>query len=167
MKVSRLLGRMLKFLRIAYLAGLAVLIGWVGRSEWNEVTDLLDGARPGLIIASLAASFVLIVIGAWFWTVSLRIQGAGLDEPRLLATATLATARSTLARYVARIGVVRGRPGRAAAQRRTAGRTAQRHRRSRDGHQPDGGADERAVRPGPLGPGFPAAPYGWCSSPAP
>ena len=100
MKVSRLLGRMLKFLRIAYLAGLAVLIGWVGRSEWNEVTDLLDGARPGLIIASLAASFVLIVIGAWFWTVSLRIQGAGLDEPRLLATATLATARSTLARYV-------------------------------------------------------------------
>ena len=95
-----MLARLLKILRITYLAGLAVLIGWVARTEWKQVLSLLGGARPWLIAASLASSFVLIFIGAWFWTVSLRIQGHGLETPRLFTNATVAASRSLLARYV-------------------------------------------------------------------
>ncbi|MDE0139755.1 MAG: lysylphosphatidylglycerol synthase domain-containing protein [bacterium] len=100
MSTTPVLGRLLKILRVAYLAGLAVVIGWVARTEWDEVLTLLGNARPGLIVASLASSFILILIGAWFWTASLHIQGHGLDTPRLLTKATVATSRSLLARYV-------------------------------------------------------------------
>ena len=91
---------LLRAVRIAYLAALAILIGWVASSERGEVLALLEGARPGLLVASFMASFVLILIGAWFWTVALRIQGPGREAPRLLATTALATSRSLLARYV-------------------------------------------------------------------
>lgn len=100
MTMSPMLARLLKILRIAYLAGLAALIGWVARTEWDAVLTLLGGARPGLIVASLVSSFALIFIGAWFWTVSLRIQVHGLDAPRLLTKTTVAASRSLLARYV-------------------------------------------------------------------
>lgn len=100
MRMTPLLARLLKILRIAYLAGLAVLIGWVARTEWDEVSSLLDGARPWLIAASVASSFILIFIGAWFWTASLRIKVPGLDTPRLFTKATVAASRSLLARYV-------------------------------------------------------------------
>ena len=100
MSMSPKLARLLKILRITYLAGLAVLIGWVARTEWEQVLSLLGGARPWLIAASLASSFALIFIGAWFWTVSLRIQGHGLETPRLFTKATVAASRSLLARYV-------------------------------------------------------------------
>ena len=100
MTMAPALARLLKILRVAYLAGLAVLIGWVARTEWDEVLTLLGGARPWLIVASLAASFVLIFIGAWFWTVSLHIQGHGLETPRLFTKTTVAASRSLLARYV-------------------------------------------------------------------
>ncbi len=98
--MTPLLARLLKILRVIYLAGLAVLIGWVARTEWDEVSTLLDGARPWLMAASVASSFVLIFIGAWFWTASLRIQVPGLETPRLFTKATVAASRSLLARYV-------------------------------------------------------------------
>ncbi len=109
------LAKLLPRLRFVYLAGLAILVGWIARSEWDEVRQLLDGARAWLILASLAASFVLIVIGAWFWTTCLRIQGHGHDYPHLLATTTVAASRSLLARYlpgsvwfaVGRVGLLR------------------------------------------------------------
>ena len=100
MRMTPVLPRLLKILRIVYLAGLAVLIGWVARTEWDEVDSLLSGARPWLIVASVASSFVLIVIGAWFWKVALHIQGHGRDTPHLLTKATVAASRSLLARYV-------------------------------------------------------------------
>ena len=90
----------LKVLRIAYLIGLAVLVVWVVRTEWGDVVELLDGARPLLIIASLVASFGLILSGAWFWLVSLRTQGHRAPRPHVLAEALLATSRSLLARYI-------------------------------------------------------------------
>ncbi|MCY4370344.1 MAG: lysylphosphatidylglycerol synthase domain-containing protein [bacterium] len=90
----------LKVLRIAYLVGLAVLIGWIVRSEWSDVVQLVVGARPGLIAASLAASFGLILVGAWFWVVSLRTQGYRAPPLQVLNKATHATSRSLLARYV-------------------------------------------------------------------
>ena len=100
MSMTPLLARLLKILRIAYLAGLAILIVWAVRAEWDEILTLLGDARAGLIVASLASSFVLILIGAWFWTVSLHIQGHCLETSRLLTKATMATSRSLLARYV-------------------------------------------------------------------
>ena len=91
---------LLKVLRIGYLIGLAVLIAWVVRSEWAEVVELVVGARPLLIIASLVSSFGLILAGAWFWVVGLRTQGYREPGGPVLAQAILATSRSLLARYV-------------------------------------------------------------------
>lgn len=90
----------LKALRVGYLVALTVLIVWVVRSEWSEVVELVDGASPLLIVASLVASFGLIVAGAWFWVVSLRTQGYQAPRRQVFEKATLATSRSLLARYV-------------------------------------------------------------------
>lgn len=90
----------LRVLRIGYLVGLAILIGWVVRSRWHEVVELVAGARPALIAASLVASFGLILVGAWFWVVSLRTQGYRAAPLEVLNKAILATSRSLLARYV-------------------------------------------------------------------
>ena len=91
---------LLKGLRIVYLVGLSLLIGWVVRSEWSEVLKLLDGARPMLIVASLLTSFGLIWVGAWFWVTSLRLQGHRAPPSEVMNEAVLATSRSLLARYV-------------------------------------------------------------------
>ena len=90
----------LRVLRIAYLVGLAVLIGWIARSEWSEVVALVTGARPALIGVSLVASFGLILVGAWFWVISLRTQGYRAHPLEVMNKATMATSRSLLARYV-------------------------------------------------------------------
>lgn len=91
---------LLRMLRVGYLIGLAVLIVWVVRSEWSEVIELVEGASPLLIVASLVASFGLILAGAWFWVVSLRTQGYVAPRRQVFEKATLATSRSLLARYV-------------------------------------------------------------------
>ena len=96
----RRLRPLLNVLRIGYLVGLAVLVGWAVRSEWPEVVELVEGARPSLIVASLVASFGLILAGAWFWVVSLRTQGYREPPLHVFGEATLATSRSLLARYV-------------------------------------------------------------------
>lgn len=90
----------LKVLRISYLVGLAILIVWVVQSEWSQVVQLMAGARPLLMVASLVASFGLILVGAWFWVVSLRTQGYRRRPIEVLNKAVLATSRSLLARYV-------------------------------------------------------------------
>ena len=94
------LKRLLKAVRIAYLAGLAAAAAWVVQSRWTEVVELLRGARPLLIAASLASSFGMIWIGAWFWTVSLRIQGVRAASPEVFGKALSAASRSLLARYI-------------------------------------------------------------------
>ncbi len=91
---------LLKVIRIGYLVGLVILIAWVARSEWPEVVELVNGARPLLIVAALVASFGLILVGGWFWVVGLRTQGYCAPRPQVFAKATLATSRSLLARYV-------------------------------------------------------------------
>jgi len=92
--------RLIKALRFIYLGGLAILIGWIASSEWEVVQTLISDARPGLILASFASGFGLILIGAWFWTTCLRLLGSGQDHPRLLTKTTLATSRALLARYI-------------------------------------------------------------------
>lgn len=106
---------LLKVLRITYLAGLAILIAWVVRSEWSEVVELVSETTPALVAASLAASFGLILVGAWFWVVCLRTQGYRAPPREVLNEALLATSRSLLARYlpgsvwfaVGRVGLLR------------------------------------------------------------
>ena len=93
-------GRALKVLRIVYLTGLAILVVWVIRFKWPDVAALVVGVRPWLVIASLASSFGLIALGAWFWVDSLRIQGHRAPGAEVFGHALLATSRSLLARYV-------------------------------------------------------------------
>ena len=91
--------RLLKWLRIAYLALLAVAVPVVVLARRDEVADLLGdlaGARHALVAASFATGFVLIALSAYFWLVSLRLLGRRPLFRDLTATA----ARSLPARYV-------------------------------------------------------------------
>ena len=82
--------------RAVYLVGLAAVIVWLVIARGGEVAELLEDARPALLVAALAATFVLIVLLARFWTISLRMLGheASLKE------VVLATARALPARYI-------------------------------------------------------------------
>lgn len=86
----------MRALRLAYLAVLGVVIVWLVATRWSEVTELASGARPVLLVASLAASFGMIFIGSWFWVVGL----ASLDVRAGFGEITIATSRSLLARYL-------------------------------------------------------------------
>ena len=86
----------MRVLRMIYLGGLAVGITWLVINRWDDVTELITGARLWLLVASLIASFGMIVIGAWFWTAGLAMLGTAAD----FGTVLQATSRSLLARYV-------------------------------------------------------------------
>ncbi|MDD9989945.1 MAG: hypothetical protein OXK16_04785 [bacterium] len=91
--------RLLKWLRIAYLALLAAAVPVLVLARPDEVADLLRdlaGARHLLVAASFAAGFLLIGLSAYFWLVSLRILG----RRPLFLDLTVTAARSLPARYV-------------------------------------------------------------------
>ena len=91
--------RLLKWLRIAYLALLAAAVPVLVVARRDEMADLLGdlaGARHVLVAASFATGFVLIALSAYFWLVSLRILG---QHPRF-SDLTATAARSLPARYV-------------------------------------------------------------------
>ena len=91
--------RLLRWLRIAYLALLAAAVPVVVLARREEVADLagdLAGARHVLVAASFVTGFVLIAMSAYFWLVSLRILG---QRPRF-GDLTATAARSLPARYV-------------------------------------------------------------------
>ena len=91
--------RLLKWLRIAYLAPLAAAVPVLVVTRRDEMADLLGdlaGARHVLVAASFAAGFVLIALSAYFWLVSLRILG----QRPLFHDLTVTAARSLPARYV-------------------------------------------------------------------
>ena len=77
--------RLLKWLRIAYLALLAAVVPVLVLARRDEVADLLGdlaGARHVLVAASFAAAFVLIALSAYFWLVSLHMLGHRPTLPR-------------------------------------------------------------------------------------
>ena len=82
--------------RRVYLAGLAVAIVWLAAARRADVADMLRDARPALLAAALAATFVLIWLLARFWAVSLRQLG----HPVAGREVALATARALPTRYV-------------------------------------------------------------------
>ena len=100
-------------MRGVYLAGLAAALAWLVATRGGEAADLLQDARPLLIAAALAATFVLIGWMARFWRLSLRMLG---HEASLWEVA-LATGRALPARYIpggvtfpaARIALLRAR----------------------------------------------------------
>ena len=88
--------RLTRILRSAYLVALvaaAVVVTVVKRAE---MADLLEGARPLMVAAALAATFVLIALSARIWVLSLRMLG----HPVPLREIVLATSRALPARYV-------------------------------------------------------------------
>ncbi len=91
--------RLLRWLRITYLALLAAALPVLVVARRHDVADLLRdfaGARHVLVAASFITGFVLIALSAYFWLVSLRILG---QRPRF-ADLTATAARSLPARYV-------------------------------------------------------------------
>ena len=91
--------RLLRWLRIAYLAMLAAAVPVLVLARRDEVADLLGdlaGARHVLVVASFATGFVLIALSAYFWLVSLRLLG----QRPLFRDLTVTAARSLPARYV-------------------------------------------------------------------
>lgn len=90
--------RLLRRLRAVYLAGLAAAAVWAVAARGPELADLMRGARPGYIAASLAAGFGLIGLSAWFWTVGLRMLAPGLGQS--WGGVVAATARALPGRYV-------------------------------------------------------------------
>jgi len=91
--------RLLRWLRIAYLAMLAAAVPMLVLARQDEVADLLGdlaGARHALVAASFATGFVLITLSAYFWLVSLRLLG----QRPLFRDLTVTAARSLPARYV-------------------------------------------------------------------
>ena len=91
--------RLLKWLRIAYLAMLAAAVPVLVLARRQEVADLLGDladASHVLVAASFATGFVLIALSAYFWLVSLHMLG---QRPRF-GDLTVTAARSLPARYV-------------------------------------------------------------------
>ena len=93
---SARLRRVAPALRGVYLAGLAGALVWLVAARGNEAAELLEDARPLLVAAALAATFVLILLMARFWAVSLRM----LERETSLPETALATARALPARYI-------------------------------------------------------------------
>ena len=90
--------RLVRWLRVAYLAGLAAAAIWVIAARGPELADLLGQARPGYIAASLIAGFGLIGLSAWFWAVGLRMLEPARAQP--WGEVAAATARALPGRYV-------------------------------------------------------------------
>ena len=88
--------RLVRLLRSAYLAGLIVAVAVAAAVKRSEIAELLEGARPAMVAAALAATFPLILLGANIWRVSLRMMG----HPASMGTVAVATSRALPARYV-------------------------------------------------------------------
>ena len=88
--------RAVRAARRLYLLGLAAAAVWLAATRHEEILDMLEGARPPLIVAALAASFGLILLNAALWHSGLLMLG----HPTALHQTVLATARSLPARYV-------------------------------------------------------------------
>ena len=90
--------RLVRWLRVAYLAGLAAAAIWAVATRGPELADLLGQARPGYVAASLLAGFGLIGLSAWFWAVGLRMLEPARAQP--WGEVATATARALPGRYV-------------------------------------------------------------------
>ena len=84
------------WLRRAYLAALCAAIIWLADAHWSRAVEVLEGARPAPIAASLLLSFCLLGLTSAIWSSSLRMLGHHMPITEIAT----AIARSLPARYV-------------------------------------------------------------------
>ncbi|MBW3573441.1 MAG: flippase-like domain-containing protein [Actinobacteria bacterium] len=89
-------GTLRTVVRVAYLGGVAVALGWLAWDQRHSVAPLLDGARFAPLALALALGFVQLGLGSGLWVLALRSLGDPAPFPVVLD----ATARSLLARYL-------------------------------------------------------------------
>jgi hypothetical protein len=85
-----------RIVRVAYLATIAVGVGWLLIDRWAVLRELLGAARPSRLLLALALSFGMLYWGSRIWHQVLIGVGADVDA----GTVLLATARSVPGRYI-------------------------------------------------------------------
>ena len=83
-------------LQVLWLAVVAALAAWLAATRWDDTSALMDDLSPGPLVVLVAASCLLLVPNAAFWTLALRALG---ERPRY-GTVLHASARALLTRYV-------------------------------------------------------------------
>ena len=83
-------------LRALWLAVVAALAAWLAATRWDDMSALVDDLSPGPLIVLVAASCLLLLPNAAFWTLALQALG---ERPRY-GIVLHASARALLTRYV-------------------------------------------------------------------
>ena len=83
-------------LQVLWLAVVAALAAWLAATRWDDTSALVDDLSPGPLVVLVAASCLLLVPNAAFWTLALRALG---ERPRY-GTVLPVSARALLTRYV-------------------------------------------------------------------
>ena len=86
----------MKAARLAWLALLAAVAAWLVATRWADMADLVADARPLALAGVLAASVLLLVPNALFWSTALRSLGENVGTGPVLHAAS----RTLMARYL-------------------------------------------------------------------
>ena len=82
--------------RLAWLALLAAVSTWLVATRWADMADLVADARLVALLGVLAASTLLLVPNALFWSTALRSLGENVGTGPVMHAAS----RTLLARYL-------------------------------------------------------------------
>jgi hypothetical protein len=85
-----------KAARLAWLALLAATAVWLVATRWADMADLVADARPLALLGVLAASTLLLIPNALFWSTALRSLGENVGTGPVLHAAS----RTLMARYL-------------------------------------------------------------------
>ncbi len=86
----------MKAARLAWLALLAATAVWLVATRWADMADLVADARPLALAGVLAASVLLLVPNALFWSTALRSLGENVGTGPVLHAAS----RTLMASYL-------------------------------------------------------------------
>ena len=82
--------------RLAWLVLLVAAAAWLVATRWSDMADLVADARPLPLLGMLAASALLLVPNAVFWSLALRSLGENVGTGPVMHAAS----RTLLARYL-------------------------------------------------------------------
>jgi hypothetical protein len=85
-----------KAARLAWLALLAATAVWLVATRWADMADLVADARPLALLGVLAASTLLLIPNALFWSTALHSLGENVGTGPVLHAAS----RTLMARYL-------------------------------------------------------------------
>ena len=86
----------MKAARLAWLALLAATAVWLVATRWADMADLVADAQPLALLGVLAASTLLLIPNALFWSTALRSLGENVGTGPVLHAAS----RTLMARYL-------------------------------------------------------------------